>query len=167
MPNVQKPDSVAVHFHSPTEVNGLARYVLGPPIMIPTPETEDPTSGTNVYDELEEMTETFTLPKEVALRWQVTARFSGQFTHSDDGGQVGVKLMQDGVEVPGTTRIDGAASAGGPIALGTEATVEIAGGTQTTIAVHWANPTNAGVATAEGVQRRLELTVRPITGVTP
>lgn len=171
MPNIHKPDSVPVHFHSPEEIAGVQQWA-GPPTDVVMGETEDPIVVAGTFADLPEMT--FTVPAtllraEIALRWQITARFSSLFTHTDDGGGASIKFVHDGVDVPGSTRTQAAKGGTNFFSISEQVTVEVDAETATQITIQWANTLvgPGSAAQARGTERRLELDYRPLTGVTP
>lgn len=167
MPNINRSDHVPLHAHSARDIAGVQRAGAGPPTLPVVGTTAGPTRTANTFADLEEMTITVPatyLPRSVAERWQITARFTGMFSHSNAGNPVSVVLVQDDTLVSRTQRIQSSTLDTGKFTHRTFATLEVAAETATTIKVQWANDGGVGTATATGVQRRLELDFKPLTG---
>lgn len=163
MPNNLRPDFVSPHAHSPLEIQGLI-VALFPPTQSPEAVTPDPTKsgpGGILYSTLSEMTVDITPPDWYPL-WEADVVFTGTFSSDTAGEGAQIQLQVDGVEIPNTTRLGESIGADFPFQLPVQGVTVLQGGQTYTIRVVWASTDALATATARDVQRKLDVTLRPL-----
>jgi hypothetical protein len=169
VPNNRWPDYVVPHKHSGSDVPNLGPFLF-PPTQVAVGVASGPTTASSTFALLTDMSLTVTPPSIYPL-WEVYLRFIGQFSNATaasatKGVQVRLCEIDAATVIVNTTRQGGNVGNGAsfPLVLVSEATRVIKAGTAVLYTVQWAGITNAETATATGVARRFEATLRPYAG---
>lgn len=166
MPNVIRRDYVAIHAHAAADVQGLPQALFPPP-GVTEATVSGPTRSLTAFADLSEMTLTVTPPEgasgEPTPYWEAHIDFTGTFSNANAGQGALVRLTQGVVTVlPNTTRQGTSASGDAPFTIAVKTIVRgLRGGSSYIFRAQWASSQAAAVATAQGVNRMLTVTLRP------